>query len=85
MGCPVAYVSHRLDEIEDLSDRVTVFRDGRIAGRFERGGYDRSDLFRAITGNEGGLELREVTTTVREDAASSSLPSTWTMVNACAT
>jgi ribose transport system ATP-binding protein len=68
-GVTVVYVSHRLDEIEDLSDRVTVFRDGRIAGRLERGAYDRKDLFRGITGNEGGLELRESTTTLQEGAA----------------
>lgn len=67
-GVTVVYVSHRLDEIEDLSDRVTVFRDGRIASRLERGAYDRQDLFRGITGNAGGLEQRESTAVVQEDA-----------------
>ncbi|MCY7418445.1 MAG: sugar ABC transporter ATP-binding protein [Chloroflexi bacterium] len=52
-GVTVAYVSHRLDEIEDLCDRVSVFRDGRIVARLDRGGYTRKDLLRAITGNEG--------------------------------
>jgi ABC-type sugar transport system ATPase subunit len=55
-GVTVAYVSHRLDEIEELCDRVTVFRDGRVVGRFERGNYTRADLLRGITGNEAGLE-----------------------------
>ncbi len=49
-GVTVAYVSHRLEEIEELGDRVTVFRDGRVAGRFERGAYTHDDLFRGITG-----------------------------------
>ena len=31
-GVSVAYVSHRLNEIEELSDRVTVFKDGESNG-----------------------------------------------------
>ena len=49
-GVSVAYVSHRLEEIEQLSDRVTVFRDGRVVGRFERGAYHHEELFEGITG-----------------------------------
>jgi ribose transport system ATP-binding protein len=65
-GVTVAYVSHRLDEIENLSDRVTVFRDGKIAGRFERGTYNHDDLVRGITGAVGGLEPLESTSSIRE-------------------
>jgi ribose transport system ATP-binding protein len=66
-GVTVAYVSHRLDEIEQLSDRVTVFRDGRVAGRFERGAYTHADLVRGITGSTGGLEPLESSTMIREN------------------
>jgi ribose transport system ATP-binding protein len=58
-GVSVAYVSHRLNEIEDLSDRVTVFKDGRVTARFNRGGYKRLDLIRGITGNEHGIDSRK--------------------------
>lgn len=67
-GVSVAYVSHRLNEIEELSDRVTVFKDGQVAGRFDRGGYDRQDLIRGITGMEHGLELRQSLAAVPQDA-----------------
>jgi ribose transport system ATP-binding protein len=67
-GVAVAYVSHRLDEIEDLSDRVTVFKDGRIVGRFGRDGYSREDLLRGITGNESGALLREPVAPVASSA-----------------
>lgn len=67
-GVSVAYVSHRLNEIEQLSDRVTVFKDGQVSGRFERGGYDRDDLVRGITGLKHGLELRQSLAAVPNDA-----------------
>jgi ribose transport system ATP-binding protein len=51
-GVAIAYVSHRLDEIEELSQRVTVFKDGDVAGRFDRGSYGRRDLVLGITGSE---------------------------------
>lgn len=67
-GVSVAYVSHRLNEIEELSDRVTVFKDGQVTGRFERGGYGRAELIRGITGQEQGLELRRSLAPVAADA-----------------
>ncbi|TPX05417.1 sugar ABC transporter ATP-binding protein, partial [Schumannella luteola] len=49
-GVAVAYVSHRLDEIEELCDAVTVFKDGQVVASHERGGYTRDDLVLGITG-----------------------------------
>ena len=35
-GISVIYISHRLGEVKELADRVTVFRDGENAGNLER-------------------------------------------------
>ncbi|MFN8218220.1 MAG: sugar ABC transporter ATP-binding protein [Solirubrobacterales bacterium] len=43
-GITVLYVSHRLDEIERLCDRVTVMRDGKSIGVLERGQFDARGL-----------------------------------------
>lgn len=51
-GVAVLYVSHRLDEVLDLSDRVTVFRDGRVTHRSLRGELDKPGLIRAIVGRD---------------------------------
>ena len=28
-GCAIVYISHRLDELKEITDRVSIFRDGR--------------------------------------------------------
>src|SRR5262249_43966495 len=51
-GVAILYVSHRLDEVLDLCDRITVFRDGEVAERAIRGGLDKKGLIRAIVGHD---------------------------------
>jgi ribose transport system ATP-binding protein len=51
-GVAILYVSHRLDEVLDLSDRITVFRDGRVTDTAVRGDLDKRGLIRAIVGRE---------------------------------
>lgn len=50
-GVAVLYVSHRLDEILRLCDRVTVFRDGTSTANFERAELSRQVLVEAIVGH----------------------------------
>ncbi|WP_035024542.1 sugar ABC transporter ATP-binding protein [Enterovibrio calviensis] len=35
-GCAILYVSHRLDEVEQIVDEVTILRSGRVVERFEQ-------------------------------------------------
>jgi ABC-type sugar transport system ATPase subunit len=51
-GVAILYVSHRLDEVIGICDRVTVFKDGAVSAEFARGGYARADVVRAIVGAE---------------------------------
>ena len=52
-GVSVLYVSHRLDEILALCDRVTAFRNGSRVMEEDRGAFDRQDLVQAIVGGSG--------------------------------
>ncbi|MFC3073543.1 sugar ABC transporter ATP-binding protein [Shinella pollutisoli] len=49
-GVAILYVSHRLDEILRLCDRVTVFRDGNAVSVMERHALSRPRLVEAIVG-----------------------------------
>ncbi|MBN8994925.1 MAG: sugar ABC transporter ATP-binding protein [Rhizobiales bacterium] len=69
-GVAILYVSHRLDEVLDLSDRITVLRDGEIVGRTLRGSLDKKGLIRAIVGHD--VQTRE--DRKRADVARSGLP-----------
>lgn len=51
-GVSILYVSHRLEEVLDLCDRITVLRDGRIVDEAKRGSLDKKGLVRAIIGHD---------------------------------
>jgi rhamnose transport system ATP-binding protein len=46
------YISHRLDEIFTIADRVTVLRDGQSLGTRDRYAFDRTELIRTMVGRE---------------------------------
>jgi ABC-type sugar transport system ATPase subunit len=49
-GAGVIFISHRLEEVIELADRVVVLRDGRLIADVGRGEYDHDDLVRMIAG-----------------------------------
>lgn len=55
----IAFVSHNLDEVTELADRVTVFRDGRVTRQFERGSFTKQDLIVAMVGDELAARPKE--------------------------
>jgi ribose transport system ATP-binding protein len=50
-GCGVFYITHKLDEIREVCDRVTVLRRGQVAGRLPREEADRGILISLMTGH----------------------------------
>ena len=51
-GVAVLYISHRLDEIETLADRVTVLRDGRMIGTWPAADLDQRQMAELMVGRE---------------------------------
>jgi rhamnose transport system ATP-binding protein len=51
-GAGVVYVSHRLDELPAIADRVTALRDGAVVGTRPMTGTTRGDLVRMMVGRD---------------------------------
>jgi ABC-type sugar transport system ATPase subunit len=62
-GIAIIYISHRLDEIFALADRVVVLRDGRNVGTRLREGLERRELIEMMVGRELADEYPRRTTT----------------------
>ena len=50
---PILYVTHRLDEVFAIADRVTVLRDGKAVLTADVSGLSRQDVIDAIVGEAG--------------------------------
>jgi ribose transport system ATP-binding protein len=46
----VIYISHRISEIFQIADRVTVFKDGRVVGTYDVASIDKPSLVRMMIG-----------------------------------
>ena len=76
-GVGMIYISHKLDEVFRIADRITVLRDGRTVGTDVTSNWDESKLISSMVGREVGdifpkpdherggvvLQLRNITVT----------------------
>jgi ribose transport system ATP-binding protein len=51
-GMAIVYISHRMEEVLDLADRVTVLRDGRHVGDLERAEATQAKIVALMVGRE---------------------------------
>ncbi len=65
-GVAVLFISHRLEEVFELCQRVTVLRDGQLVLTRELAGLNADDLVRAMVGRD--LPERETTAHTVGDA-----------------
>jgi len=51
-GYCVIFISHKLDEVEAVADRITVLRHGKIVATLDAAGTNRRELARMMVGRE---------------------------------
>jgi len=51
-GVGMIYISHRMEELSEIADRVTVLRDGKHVATLPMQGLTRSELIRLMVGRE---------------------------------
>jgi ABC-type sugar transport system ATPase subunit len=51
-GVGVIFITHRMDEIEEIGDRITVMRSGETVANLDRGAWTPRELVRLMTGSD---------------------------------
>jgi ribose transport system ATP-binding protein len=51
-GVSIIYISHRLEEVEEIADRVVTLRDGRNAGLLDREEISRERMVKMMVGRD---------------------------------
>lgn len=59
-GLTVVIITHKLGEVTEITDRVTVLRDGRQVGTVETDSVEESDLARLMVGREVLHDIEKV-------------------------
>ena len=66
----VVFVSHRLDEVLRVSDRLCVMRDGRVVAQRDRAGCSVAELRQLMLGSDAGTEHGRPTAVPKSASAS---------------
>ncbi|MFN4238894.1 MAG: sugar ABC transporter ATP-binding protein [Vogesella sp.] len=53
-GKGIIYITHKMNELSEIADEVTIFRDGRYIGCMQTERLDRDEIIRMMVGREVG-------------------------------
>jgi ribose transport system ATP-binding protein len=68
-GVGIVYISHKMDEIKRISDRVTVMRDGELVGTVDAASTSIETIIAMMVGRSLGDLQREAGREAREETA----------------
>ncbi len=67
-GLAIVFVSHRLEEVFEICDRITVLRDGQNAGELDTATSSPEEVVRMMVGREIGDLYQKQASTARDNA-----------------
>jgi ribose transport system ATP-binding protein len=67
-GVTIIYITHRLQELFDISDRVTVMRDGALIKTMNTEDATRNELIKLMVGREASAEFPPRNSKPKEEA-----------------
>jgi rhamnose transport system ATP-binding protein len=67
-GVGIIYISHRLEEIGAIADRITVLRDGQTVATRDGRGVERAELIRLMVGRELATVFPKRSVTMGDEA-----------------
>jgi ABC-type sugar transport system ATPase subunit len=69
-GIAIVYISHHLEEIFEIGDKVTILRDGHLVKSGKISDFDKNSLIKAMVGREIDFSLRNKNDKIGEVALS---------------
>ena len=66
-GVGIVYISHKMDEIFDLTDRITVLRDGQVQGTVETADTGVGQITRMMIGRDLDTYFHRANSTIGEE------------------
>ncbi|MGH7101918.1 MAG: sugar ABC transporter ATP-binding protein, partial [Acetobacteraceae bacterium] len=58
-GRAIVFISHRMEEIEDIANRITILRSGRVVGSFPGDRFDRAEALALMLGKSRDDGVRQ--------------------------
>ena len=66
-GVAIIYITHRMEEVFEISDRITVMRDGKYVATVETKDTQKNDLIKMMVGRELGSSVRTKSSSEEEE------------------
>jgi ABC-type sugar transport system ATPase subunit len=58
-GISILFISHRLNEVFEISDKITILRDGQLIGEYETNALTREELISKMVGRDAASILAD--------------------------